>query len=95
MQLQLGQRYGGIKAWGGEMMDPHYSAAWAWGGNTPLQGGKQVGSDLGGTRNPLVVHWPERIRTERGYMAVCRTPGWPPAAKPRRGARSKPRALAK
>ena len=27
---------------GGPMMDPHYSAAWAWAGNTPFQWGKQV-----------------------------------------------------
>ena len=61
MQLQLAERYGGIGAWGGQMMDPHYSAAWAWAGNTPFQWGKQVGSHLGGTRNPMVVHWPARI----------------------------------
>jgi arylsulfatase A-like enzyme len=61
MQLQLSERYGGIEAWGGQMMAPHYSAAWAWAGNTPFRWGKQVGSHLGGTRNPLVVHWPERI----------------------------------
>ena len=67
MQLQLSERYGGIDAWGGPMMDPHYSAAWAWAGNTPFQWGKQVGSHLGGTRNPLVVHWPERI-TEPGAL---------------------------
>ena len=67
MQLQLSERYGGIDAWGGPMMDPHYSAAWAWAGNTPFQWGKQVGSHLGGTRNPLVVHWPERI-TETGAL---------------------------
>ena len=30
MQLQLAERFGGIGAWGGQMMDPHYSAAWAW-----------------------------------------------------------------
>lgn len=29
IQLQLAERYGGIGAWGGQMMDPHYSAAWA------------------------------------------------------------------
>ena len=68
MQLQLAERYGGIGAWGGQMMDPHYSAAWAWAGNTPFKWGKQVGSHLGGTRNPLVVHWPERI-TERARCA--------------------------
>ena len=67
MQLQLSERYGGIDAWGSPMMDPHYSAAWAWAGNTPFQWGKQVGSHLGGTRNPLVVHWPERI-TEAGAL---------------------------
>jgi len=61
MQLQLVERYGGIEAWGGPMMEPHYSAAWAWAGNTPFKWGKQVCSHLGGTRNPLVVHWPARI----------------------------------
>ena len=67
MQLQLAERYGGIGAWGGQMMDPHYSAAWAWAGNTPFQWGKQVGSHLGGTRNPMVIHWPARI-TEGGAL---------------------------
>jgi arylsulfatase len=62
MQLQLAERYGGIEAWGNEMMAPHYSAAWAWAGNTPFQWGKQVGSHLGGTRNPMVVHWPDRVQ---------------------------------
>ena len=62
MQLQLSERYGGVEAWGNQMMAPHYSAAWAWAGNTPFQWGKQVGSHLGGTRNPMVVHWPERVK---------------------------------
>ncbi len=51
---------------GDQMMAPHYSAAWAWAGNTPFQWGKQVGSHLGGTRNPLVVHWPERVAARTG-----------------------------
>ena len=62
MQLQLSERYGGVEAWGNQMMAPHYSAAWAWAGNTPFKWGKQVGSHLGGTRNPMVVHWPDGIR---------------------------------
>jgi arylsulfatase len=57
MQLQLAERYGGIEAWGDQTMIPHYSAAWAWAGNTPFKWGKQVASHLGGTRNPMVVHW--------------------------------------
>jgi arylsulfatase len=61
MQLQLVERYGGIEEWGTAMMEPHYSAAWAWAGNTPFKWGKQVSSHLGGTRNPMVVHSPSRI----------------------------------
>jgi arylsulfatase A-like enzyme len=61
MQLQLSERYGGMEAWGAEIMAPHYGAAWAWAGNTPFQWGKQVGSHLGGTRNPMVVHWPDHV----------------------------------
>ena len=62
MQLQLSERYGGLEEWGSPIMDPHYSAAWAWAGATPFQWGKQVGSHLGGTRNPMVVQWPDRIK---------------------------------
>ena len=67
MQLQLSERYGGLDQWGAPIMDPHYSAAWAWAGNTPFQWGKQVGSHLGGNRNPLVVHWPDKV-TDGGGM---------------------------
>ncbi len=67
MQLQLVESYGGLDQWGSSVMDPHYSAAWAWAGATPFQWGKQVGSHLGGTRNPLVVHWPHRI-TDAGAV---------------------------
>ena len=69
MQLGLAELYGGLDEWGAEIMDPHYSAAWAWAGNTPFQWGKQVGSHLGGTRNPLVVHWPDRIRDSGGLRS--------------------------
>jgi hypothetical protein len=66
MQLQLIERYGGIEAWGQQIMYPHFSAAWAWAGNTPFQWGKQVSSHLGGTRNPMVIHWPARITDHGG-----------------------------
>jgi arylsulfatase A-like enzyme len=42
---------------------------WARAGNTPFQWGKQVGSDLGGTRNPMVVHWPARIAETGGLRS--------------------------
>ena len=70
MQLQLSELYGGLDAWGASgMMDPHYGAAWAWAGNTPFQWGKQVGSHLGGTRNPMVVQWPARIKDGGGLRS--------------------------
>jgi arylsulfatase len=34
--------------------------------NSPFQWGKQVASHLGGTRNPLVVAWPDRIKDAGG-----------------------------
>ena len=51
---------------GGTTSYPHYSAGWAWATNTPFRWVKQVASHLGGTRNPLVVSWPEHIGRRRG-----------------------------
>src|SRR4051812_47830410 len=68
-QMQLALKWGGLEAWGTEMMYPHYSTAWAWAGNTPFRWGKQVASHLGGTRNPLVVHWPQGIKDARGLRS--------------------------
>jgi arylsulfatase len=39
-----------------------YPAGWAWAMNTPFQWTKQVASHFGGTRNGLVVSWPDRIK---------------------------------
>jgi arylsulfatase len=68
-QLKLIREYGGIEAWGGPEMSPHYAAAWGWAGNTPFQWGKQVASHFGGTRNPMVVSWPSRIGNQGGVRA--------------------------
>ena len=65
-QMQLTLKWGGLEAWGGPSMNPHCSAAWAWAGNTPFQWGKQVASHLGGTRDPMVIHWPARIADAGG-----------------------------
>src|SRR5271166_1493804 len=64
-QLQLIEQYGGIDALGGDHTAPHFAAAWAHAGNTPFQWGKQMASHLGGTRNPMVVAWPGRIKASR------------------------------
>src|SRR5215470_15252372 len=63
-QLALIEKYGGIEALGGVHTAPHFAAAWGWAGNTPFQWGKQTSSHLGGTRNPMVVTWPRRIKAD-------------------------------
>ena len=68
-QLSLIEQYGGLDAWGTDAYAPHYASAWAWAGNTPFQWGKQCASHLGGTRNGMVVSWPERIKDAGGLRA--------------------------
>jgi arylsulfatase A-like enzyme len=68
-QLQLVLKWGGLEAWGSDMMGPHYSAAWAWAGDCPFQWGKQVASHLGGTRDPMVVHWPRGFQEQGGLRS--------------------------
>jgi arylsulfatase len=68
-QLSLIDSYGGLEAWGTDAYAPHYAAAWAWAGNTPFQWGKQVASHLGGTRNGMVISWPQRIKDAGGLRS--------------------------
>lgn len=49
---------------GGPESEPHYPVGWAWAGNTPFQWCKQLASHLGGTRNPMVVSWPAKIKPD-------------------------------
>ena len=64
-QLTLIEQYGGIEALGSEHTAPHFAAAWAHAMNTPFQWGKQTASHLGGTRDPMVIAWPKRIKAEK------------------------------
>ena len=65
-QLGLLFKHGGLEAWGGDLLAPHYSSAWAWASNCPFDWGKQVASHLGGTRDPLVVRYPKDLRRRLG-----------------------------
>ena len=47
---------------GGPQTFNHYHAAWAWAGSTPFQWTKQIASHFGGTRNPLIITWGEKIK---------------------------------
>jgi arylsulfatase len=56
------QMVGHIDDWGGPTTFPHFAIGWAWATNSPFQWTKQVASHFGGTRNGMVLHWPERIK---------------------------------
>ena len=68
-QLEVIEKFGGIEALGGFHTAPHFAAAWAHAQNTPFQWGKQMASHLGGTRDPMVVAWPNRIRASGNLRA--------------------------
>ncbi len=53
---------GGLETLGSAAVDNMYHAGWAWAGSTPFKGTKLVASYFGGTRNPMVISWPKRIR---------------------------------
>lgn len=46
---------------GGPNSYPHYNSSWALAMDTPYQWTKQVASHYGGTRNGMIVSWPEGI----------------------------------
>lgn len=50
--------------WGSPSTFPHFAVGWAHAMNTPFQWAKQVASHFGGTRNGVVVHWPEGIKAK-------------------------------
>lgn len=62
LQLGLESTIKRIDEIGGPTSEPHVPVGWAWAMNAPFQWTKQVASHLGGTRNPLVVHWPKGIK---------------------------------
>ena len=46
---------------GGPKHFNHFPSAWAHAMNAPFQWTKQVASHFGGTRNPMIISWPDRI----------------------------------
>ena len=53
-----------IDDWGSANTFPHYAIGWAWAGDAPFQWTKQIASHFGGTRNGMVVHWPNGIKAK-------------------------------
>jgi len=58
-----------IDEWGRKETFPHMAAAWAVAFDSPFTWTKQVASDFGGTRNGMVIHWPEGIEEQGGLRS--------------------------
>jgi arylsulfatase len=54
---------------GGPKHYNHFPAAWAHAMDTPFQWTKQVASHFGGTRNPMIISWPARIKNRGGLRS--------------------------
>jgi arylsulfatase A-like enzyme len=55
---------GGLDVLGTPLTDNQYHAGWAWAGSTPYKGTKLLASHLGGTRNPMAIRWPAKIKPD-------------------------------
>lgn len=63
--IAVAGQLGGLDAIGGPKMDNMYHSAWAWAGGSPFRYTKLVASDWGGTRTPMVISWPKRIKPDK------------------------------
>jgi arylsulfatase A-like enzyme len=52
--------------WGLEGTFPHMAAGWAVAFDVPFTWTKQVASDFGGTRNGMIIHYPQGIKEKNG-----------------------------
>jgi arylsulfatase A-like enzyme len=64
-QMQALEKLGGLDALGGPKVDNMYHAGWAWAGDTPFRHTKLIASHFGGTRNPMAISWPARIKPDK------------------------------
>src|SRR4029077_19730602 len=56
---------GGLDVLGSPLTDNPYPAGWAWAGSTPYKGTKLLASHFGGTRTPMAIRWPAKIKPDR------------------------------
>ncbi len=55
---------GGLDVLGSPLTDNQYHAGWGWAGSTPYKGTKLLASHFGGTRNPMAIRWPAKIKPD-------------------------------
>ncbi len=63
-QIKALDSLGGLDALGTPKTDNMYHAGWAWAGSAPYQYTKLIASHFGGTRNPMAVRWPAKIKPD-------------------------------
>ena len=97
MHIKALDELGGLDVLGTPKVDNQYHAGWAWAGSTPYKGVKLLASHFGGTRNPMAIRWPAKIRPMRPRVrssitattscrrstrsSVSRRPGWSTASR--------------
>lgn len=64
-QLEALEALGGIEVLGSPKVDNMFHAGWAWAGSTPFRSTKLVAAHFGGTRNPMVISWPKKIKPDK------------------------------
>jgi len=64
-QIAITEQVGGLDAIGGPKMDNMYHSGWAWAGDSPFRYTKLIAADWGGTRTPMVISWPKRIKPDK------------------------------
>ena len=55
---------GGFNAIGQARMENMYHAGWAWAASAPFRSTKLVAAHFGGSRNPMAVRWPARVKPD-------------------------------
>lgn len=60
--IQALDALGGLDVLGSPKTDNMYHAGWAWAGSTPYKSTKLVAAHFGGTRNPMALRWPAKIK---------------------------------
>jgi arylsulfatase len=62
--LEALDQLGGLDVLGSPKTDNMYHAGWAWAGSAPYRSTKLIAAHFGGTRNPMAVRWPKKIKAD-------------------------------
>jgi len=66
LDLPIAEQMKAYSVWGSALTYPHMSVAWSWAFDTPFKWTKQVASHFGGTRQGMVISWPNHIKDAGG-----------------------------